>query len=700
MALEVIPSGGNGSVSCWIRRQQCTCGERKCYIRYEEDKHEQEAQPSQEPNNDENPVEITPPHVGQVFETDDEAFEYYRNFARNNGFAIRRESSRSTEDRGVYIRVYACHRYGPERIRTKSGERKRGRKKSCACGCEARMYILKKVIGGSVRWIVRQFHNNHNHELLEDDQVRYLPAYRKIPHSDRERILSMYKTGCSVRHIMKVLQLDKGGNPGNLPFIDRDVRNFLQSCKKIDRGNDVSELLDICKTVKDSDSEFLFDYTMDDQGKLENIAWSYGNSVRAYMMFGDVVVFDATYREISFDRLLGVWFGIDNHGKPVFFGCVLLREETAQSYAWALQVFLQFMQRKYPQTILTDLDLGLKEAITSLMPYTRHVTCIWHIYSKLWSWFSYPLGAKFLEFKAEFERLYSLETKKDFECQWNQMVTRFAFGPNKHISLLFTHRTSWALPYVKGCFLANMTTMEYSKSMDSFLKQILVSQTTLERFFQQVGIVANGRNQSEDDVHDAILIKTSMPIEEHASSILTSYAFSLLQQEIILSMQCAAIETANGSYVVRHHKKMDEGCLVSWIAKEEKICCSCREFEISGILCRHALRVLALKNYFHLPEKYLPLRWRQESLLVQTVATDWSQAFQSLTSTLFAEASVTKERADYVHGELTRILNNVKSMSTSDVGVLNLECNPPLEASMGDVGNDNECSITWNPHYI
>lgn len=336
MKLEKLPPG---SLSCWIRRQHCPCGETKCYIRYEEEKHtDQEAQPSQEPNVNDKPLNVAPPHIGQVFETDDEAFDYYRNFARNNGFAIRRESSRSTEERGVYIRVYACHRYGPERIRTKSGERKRGRKKSCACGCEARMYILKKVIGGSIRWIVRQFHNNHNHELLEDDQVRHLPAYRKIPHVDRERILSMYKSGCSVRHIMKVLQLDKGGNPGNLPFIDRDVRNFLQSCKKLDRGNDVSELLDICKTVKESDPEFVFDHTIDDHGKLENIAWSYRNSVRAYKLFGDVVYFDATYREISFDRILGVWFGIDNHGRPVFFGCVLLREDTAQSYAWALQV--------------------------------------------------------------------------------------------------------------------------------------------------------------------------------------------------------------------------------------------------------------------------------------------------------------------------------------------------------------------------
>ncbi|KAK9133967.1 hypothetical protein Scep_013495 [Stephania cephalantha] len=683
------------SINCWIRRQQCPCGEQKCYVRYEDEKVD-ESMSMLDQSVAQN-VDISCPCVGQTFETDDEAFEYYSKFARKNGFAIRRESSRSNQARGVYSRMLVCHRYGPERVRRKLGkpDRKRDRKTS-VCRCEARMYILKKFVGGAIRWYVKQFHNDHNHELLGDDQVRLLPAYRKIPDVDREQILLLYKAGCSVRHIMKVLQLEKGGEEGSqLPYIERDVRNFVQSCKKVDRENDVSELLNACKAAKERDAEFVYDFQMDGNGKLENVAWLYGSSTSAYKMFGDVVAFDVMYREISYDILLGVWFGIDNNGRTIFFGCVLLREETVESFTWALQAFLRFMQGRCPQTILTDLDSGLKDSIASVFPTSKHVISTWHIKSKLPSWFSYLLGSRYEEFVNEFDRLCSLETKRDFECQWNLMVARFGLSSNKHISLLFSHRASWAQPFIGGYFFARMTTEEYMKSMDAFLKGILSAQTCMEGFFEQVGIVANQRNQTRQEVFEDIHVKTSMPIEEHASNILTPYAFNLLQQEIVLSMQCAAFETANGSHVVRHHKKMDGGCLVSWIPKNERICCSCKMFEVSGILCSHALRILALKNYFYLPEKYLPIRWRRESSLVQSSCDEWSLTYQSLTSTLFAESSITKERIDYVHKELTRILDHVRNMATND-GVLNLETSPPIDARMDDVANESDFNSTWN----
>ena len=52
-------------------------------------------------------------------------------------------------------------------------------------------------------------------------------------------------------------------------------------------------------------------------------------------------------------------------------------------------------------------------------------------------------------------------------------------------------------------------------------------------------------------------VKTSFPIEEHAMSILTPYAFELLQHEIELSAKYGATELSIGSYIVRHHTKVD-----------------------------------------------------------------------------------------------------------------------------------------------
>lgn len=144
------------------------------------------------------------------------------------------------------------------------------------------------------------------------------------------------------------------------------------------------------------------------------------------------------------------------------------------------------MKGRCPQTILTDINPELREAIRSEFPSTKHVISMWNILPKVSSWFSLQLGSQYAEFKSEFDALYRLESTEDFEQRWNQMVSIFGLGSDKHIALLYSLRASWALSYVRGCFLARMATIAYSKSVDAFLKRIFSAQSCLRRFFEQV----------------------------------------------------------------------------------------------------------------------------------------------------------------------------------------------------------------------
>lgn len=182
-------------------------------------------------------------------------------------------------------------------------------------------------------------------------------------------------------------------------------------------------------------------------------------------------------------------------------------------------------------------------------------------------------------------------------------------------------------------------------------------------------------------------IKTCIPIEEHARSILTPFAFNALQHELALAMQYATSEMTDGSCLVRHFKKMDAERLVIWMPEEEQIHCSCKEFESSGSLCRHALRVFVLKNYFQLPDKYFLNRWRRERSVVfyddngiQHSEDEWFQEYQCLSETLFSESSFTKERSDYVRKELgkelSRLLDDVRNMPESDGVAMDLTLSP------------------------
>lgn len=144
------------------------------------------------------------------------------------------------------------------------------------------------------------------------------------------------------------------------------------------------------------------------------------------------------------------------------------------------------MNGKAPHTILTDQNMCLKEAIAMEMPASKHALCIWMIVGKFPSWFNAVLGERYNEWKAEFYRLYNLESIEDFELGWRDMVNSFGLHTNRHIANLFALRSLWALPYLRSHFFAGMTTAGQSKAINAFIQRFLSAQTRLAHFVEQV----------------------------------------------------------------------------------------------------------------------------------------------------------------------------------------------------------------------
>ncbi|KAH7575980.1 hypothetical protein JRO89_XS02G0268100 [Xanthoceras sorbifolium] len=280
------------------------------------------------------------PYIGQRFPTHDAAYEFYSEFAKRCGFSIRRHRTEGKDGvgKGLTRRYFVCHRAGNTPIKTANESKPQRNRKSSRCGCQAYMRISKITELGAPEWRVTGFANHHNHELLEPNQVRFLPAYRTISDTDKSRILMFAKTGISVQQMMRLMELEKCVEPGYLPFTEKDVRNLLQSFRKLDPEDESVDLLRMCRNIKEKDPNFKFEYTLDSNNRLENIAWSYASSVQAYEIFGDAVVFDTTHRLTALDMPLGIWVGVNNYGVPCFFGCALLREENLRSLSWALKV--------------------------------------------------------------------------------------------------------------------------------------------------------------------------------------------------------------------------------------------------------------------------------------------------------------------------------------------------------------------------
>lgn len=338
------------------------------------------------------------------------------------------------------------------------------------------------------------------------------------------------------------------------------------------------------------------------------------------------------------------------------------------------------MNGKAPQTVLTDQNMCLKEAINLEMPTTKHALCIWLVVAKYPSWFNAVLGERYNEWKAEFNRLYNLESVEDFELGWRDMVNSFGLHTNRHIASLFALRSLWALPYLRSHFFAGMTTTGHSKSINAFIQRFLSAQSRLAHFVEQVAVTVDfkdqtGEQQTMQQNLQNICLKTGAPMEAHAATVLTPFAFSKLQEQLVLAAHYASFQMEDG-FLVRHHTKLEGGRKVYWVPREGIVSCSCHQFEFSGILCRHALRVLSTGNCFQIPERYLPHRWRRISTPAtkalqntQSDHTERVQLLQSMVSTLVTESAKSRERLDIATENVSILLSRIREQPICSQGI-------------------------------
>ncbi|XP_074365206.1 uncharacterized protein LOC141706310 [Apium graveolens] len=182
---------------------------------------------------------------------------------------------------------------------------------------------------------------------------------------DEKRILLLKDGGISVKQNMRVMELEKNVRNGHLSFTSKDIHNFFSKIRIEQAKNDVLDFFEYCKIAKEENQNFQYSVTLDDERKVEHIFWSPAHCFTLYQSFGDVVIFDTTYKINAYEMSLGMFVGIDNHGRTILFGCALLRNETKNTFSWLMRTFVSLMN-KPPKSILTDQDPWMTQAIAEV----------------------------------------------------------------------------------------------------------------------------------------------------------------------------------------------------------------------------------------------------------------------------------------------------------------------------------------------
>ncbi|KAK3222765.1 hypothetical protein Dsin_009790 [Dipteronia sinensis] len=128
--------------------------------------------------------------AGQCFLSEEEAFTFYKNYANQYGFSIRK--GRFISNNGeVRICDFFCHREGKPDSKFVDPSKHHRDRTSARCGCKATLRItLPKSFDIFLQeWQVTAFMAEHNHVLLSPSKVRFLPINLNITKSDQDRIM-------------------------------------------------------------------------------------------------------------------------------------------------------------------------------------------------------------------------------------------------------------------------------------------------------------------------------------------------------------------------------------------------------------------------------------------------------------------------------------------------------------------------------
>ncbi|XP_022042174.1 protein FAR1-RELATED SEQUENCE 5-like [Helianthus annuus] len=256
---------------------------------------------------------VLKPVVGSVYETWNNVFSMYKDYAVYSGFSIRKGQTKRWK--GFVTHQYIrCTKYSKPQIRRKTDTLEESTltiRQSNFTVTDCKASILVKFTEGSSMCTVVGFHEHHNHPFVERFNRDLSRISRKLPFTSKQFIhnMSLNRIGPIVSH--RVLVSLMGGHH-NVRGTPTDFKNWSQSVRLYIGGRDAQLVIDRLKERSESLPDFYYEFVVE-KGQLRSIFWADEISKINYEVFGDVLAFDATYHTNKYNMIFVPFTGVDNH---------------------------------------------------------------------------------------------------------------------------------------------------------------------------------------------------------------------------------------------------------------------------------------------------------------------------------------------------------------------------------------------------
>ena len=237
--------------------------------------------------------------------SDAEAYEMYNDYAFRHGFSIRKGKVRYVGTSSVWRgRNYVCSNAGLKD--TSSKVPKKYSKLDYRTCCEA---YIDFVIDEKGVWTAVKHNMDHNHAMIPVEKRHLLRSQTKMQGEHLKFISTMKASSVRVTDSLRALRKEVGGSP-NLCYTVTDVYNALAT-EKAGRleGGDCNALIKSFSARQAKESDFYYEFEVDGNHALCSVFWRDGRMRRDYEAFGDLMVFDTTYRTNKYGMICAPFVG-------------------------------------------------------------------------------------------------------------------------------------------------------------------------------------------------------------------------------------------------------------------------------------------------------------------------------------------------------------------------------------------------------
>ncbi|KAL4566585.1 hypothetical protein LXL04_030703 [Taraxacum kok-saghyz] len=576
------------------------------------------------------PLVEVKPYVGQLFGSFEEAFGFYKEYARKSGFETRKATTEVSRNGSGYSRRYiVCNKEGENKKKKgydslKDKSRQQRNRPSQRVKCKASIRLKVSNLGG---WEVTHFEEKHTHDFVKPEDAHFLKSNRRLTYQQKQLLHDVSGINMGPVRAFKLMKQNHGGYE-NVGASEVECKNFKRDLTSIIGEGDVDLVIEKMSKKREYLHDYSFDFFEDADGVLSGLFWADEESKRNYMAFGDVVGFDATYRTNKYMMVFVPFTGIDNHNKCVTFAAGLICSESKESYKWLLTCFKN-TYGKEPTILMTDQDPSIKEVIPEVFSDSvRHRYCMWHISQK----FTKKLGTN-LSKTGVLDRLHDLIwderlTPNKFEIGWQNIMDEFGLHTIDWFTDMYEARESWIPAYFKDYhFSGLMRTTSRSECENKFFGSLTNTDMHLIEFVSnfETAMESQRHVQRKNDHLSRYTVpenKSKLLMEEDALKVFTRAVFFEIQTEIQASIEsCYAFKMeVFGGMTKFSIKDTDKDMKragdyeVEFVKSATTTKCSCTTFETTGKLCRHCLYVLRMSGVKHFPAHYVPKRWTKDVL--------------------------------------------------------------------------------------